>query len=224
MTQVKPRPHEEAEQTPAWVMPWNAEGLSNESVKRSVELSAMAFREAPDVLDPQTVRQDLQTGQSAGLRRRRAIVGLSLVGLCSMGLVSLYQVGLLRHLPDPPLRRFHADKVSASFRGYQYGVSHGALSVTAHALNIVLAATGGRGRSGMIPWLPMIAAGKAAAEAGMAAKTVLHQMPAVERAWCSYHLVNAMAHVGSFLLTLPEAWEALRHGSMSIFSGGSHDT
>jgi len=127
-------------------MPWNAEGLSNESVRRSVELSAMAFRESSDELDPQTVRQDLQTGRSAGLRRRRAIVGLSLLGLCSMGMVSLYQMGLLRHLPDPPLRRFHADKVNASFRAYQYGVPHGALSMTAYALNILLAAIGGRGR------------------------------------------------------------------------------
>ncbi len=218
MTRVKSRPHEPAGQTPPWVMPWNAEGLSNESVRRSVELSAMAFRESSDELDPQTVRQDLQTGRSAGLRRRRAIVGLSLLGLCSMGMVSLYQMGLLRHLPDPPLRRFHADKVNASFRGYQYGVPHGALSMTAHALNILLAAIGGRGRARVMPWVPVIAAGKAAAEAGMAAKTVLHQMPAVERAWCSYHLVDAMAHVGTFLLTLPEAWQALRDGPIRTSS------
>jgi len=199
-------------------MPWNAEGLSNESVRRSVELSAMAFRESSDELDPQTVRQDLQTGRSAGLRRRRAIVGLSLLGLCSMGMVSLYQMGLLRHLPDPPLRRFHADKVNASFRAYQYGVPHGALSMTAHALNILLAAIGGRGRARQVPWVPVIAAGKAAAEAAMAAKTVLHQMPAVERAWCSYHLVDAVAHVGTFLLTLPDAWQALREGPMRTSS------
>jgi len=196
-------------------MPWNAEGLSNEAVRRSVELSSMAFGEAPEALDPETVRQDLRTGRSSGLRRRRAIVGLSLVGLCSMGLVSLYQMGVLRHLPDPPARRFHADKVNAAFGCYQYGVPHGALSMTAHALNILLAAVGGRARARVMPWVPVIAAGKAAAEAGMAAKTVLHQMPVVERAWCSYHLMNAVAHVGTFFLTLPEAWEALRHGPMS---------
>ena len=50
----------------------------------------------------------------ASLRRRRAIIATSLAGMASMSLVSLYQTGLIDHLPDLPLHAFDSDKVSAS--------------------------------------------------------------------------------------------------------------
>ena len=80
MTQVRLRLHNVSEETPPWVMPCNAEGLANESVKRSVELSLLAVQD----------RRDGQTQGSEGLRRRRVILGLSFVGIFSMGLVALY--------------------------------------------------------------------------------------------------------------------------------------
>jgi hypothetical protein len=79
MTQVRLRLPNVSDETPPWVMPWNAEGLANESVRRSVELSSMAFQDRRD-----------GTQGSDGLRRRRIILGLSLVGIFSMGLAALY--------------------------------------------------------------------------------------------------------------------------------------
>lgn len=210
MTQVKHTPHEQAGASSAWVMPWNAEELSNQSVRRAVELASMAFRETTDALDPQMIRDDLQTGRSVGLRCRRAITALSLVGMFSMAIVSLYQMGRLRHLPDPPMGRFHSDKVNASFRAYQYGVPDGTVAMTAHALNVVLAAFGGRGRARQMPWVPIVASGKAAVEAGLAVKHLFYRMPVVERSWCSFRVVDALVRMGTFALSLPEAIEAAR--------------
>jgi hypothetical protein len=57
-------------------------------------------------MDPQQLQRELRQDQSADLRRRRAIAGVSLAGMASMSLVSSYQTGLIKHLPDVPLRRF----------------------------------------------------------------------------------------------------------------------
>jgi hypothetical protein len=90
MTEGRLRLLNVSEERPPWVMPWNAEGLANESVRRSVELSSMAFQD----------RQDGTQGTD-GLRRRRIILGLSLFGIFSMGLAALYG-------------RFHLHKVKRS--------------------------------------------------------------------------------------------------------------
>lgn len=37
----------------------------------------------------------------------------------SLGMVAAYQLGLLRHLPDPPLGPFESDRVDASGGSYQ---------------------------------------------------------------------------------------------------------
>jgi hypothetical protein len=46
------------------------------------------------------------------------VVGLSLAALGSMGFIFLYQLGLIKHLPEPPLPGFNADKVDASSEAY----------------------------------------------------------------------------------------------------------
>jgi hypothetical protein len=71
-----------------WVMPTNPEGLSLESVRRSVELASMPFRDAEDQKDPEALH-----GRAGGLRKRRTMVALSLLGVTSMALVTLYQAG-----------------------------------------------------------------------------------------------------------------------------------
>ena len=71
------------------------------------------------------LRRELQTGDAPALRWRRAIVGASLVGMGAMGAVSLLQMGVIRHLPDPPLRGFDSDKVNSSDTAYALGVPDG---------------------------------------------------------------------------------------------------
>lgn len=213
-------PHEHAGSSLPWVMPWNSEGLGNESVRRSVELASMPFSDARDGPDPQALREDLQYRRTGVLRRRRAIVALSLLGLTSMALVTLYQMGLVRHLPDPPFRRFHSDKVNASFSAYQYGVPDAMLSLATHTANIVMAGLGSGARARRTPWIPILAAGKAAADAGLAAKYLTLHMPLVERSWCGYAIIDALIRVGAFVLALPEAVEAVRYGVASPGSDG----
>ena len=159
--------------------------------------------------NPQQLRQELQKGDTPDLRLRRAIIGLSLVGMASMAIVSLFQTGVIKHLPDPPLDRFDSDKVNSSETAYHWGVPDGTVSMASHAINVSIAATGGSDRSREQPWLPLVAAGKTAAEAAVAARYLFYEMPIVQKTWCGYCIVDALMHIGTFALTLPEAGKAL---------------
>lgn len=153
--------------------------------------------------------RELTEGDTADLQRRRAVVGLSLVGMASMAAVSLLQTGVVTHLPDPPLRGFDSDKVNLSTTAYQFGLPDGPVSLASFAVNVPLAALGGADRADRAPWVPLLAAGKAAVEA-VAAGWYFAQMPTKEKAWCGYCIVGALASWGVLALTLPEAARALR--------------
>lgn len=157
---------------------------------------------------PQQLRQELQQGEGGQLRRRRAIIGCSLIGMAAMTAVSLLQTGIVHHLPDPPLESFDSDKVNSSDTAYMLGVPDGTLSLTSLAANIPLAAFGGADRARKQPLVPLIAAGKAAVEAAVAG-WYFYQMPAKEKKWCGYCITGALMNFAVFALTLPEAKEAL---------------
>ncbi len=69
---------------------------------------------------PEELSAQLRHGAGPYLARRRGVVGLSLAAAGSMGLIALYQTGIIKHLPDPPLPWFDSDKVDASAEAYSY--------------------------------------------------------------------------------------------------------
>ena len=158
--------------------------------------------------NPQQLRRELQEGRTENLKFRRGIIGLSLIGMGAMAAVSLLQTGIVKHLPDPPLDSFNSDKVNSSDIAYMLGVPDGTVSLAGLAANIPIAACGDINRAQEKPLIPLLAAGKAAIEAAVAT-WYFYQMPAKEKAWCGYCIAGALANVGIFALTLPEAKEAL---------------
>ena len=161
-------------------------------------------------LSPQVLRRELQEKETKGLRRRRAIIGLSLLGMGAMTAVSLFQTGIIKHLPDPPIDSFDSDKVNSSDTAYALGVPDGTLSLASLAANIPIAAFGGTDRAEKQPLVPIFAAGKSLVEA-VVAGWYFYQMPTKEKAWCGYCIMGAFANVGIAVLTLPEAIEALEN-------------
>jgi uncharacterized membrane protein len=159
-------------------------------------------------LEPQQLRRELQETQTKNLNRRRAIIGLSLVGMGAMTAISLFQAGIINHLPDPPIDGFDSDKVNSSDTAYSLGVPDGTLSLASLAANIPLAGFGGADRAAERPLIPLFSAGKALVEAGIAG-WYFYQMAAVEKKWCGYCITGALCNFGIAALTLPEAVEAL---------------
>jgi uncharacterized membrane protein len=163
-------------------------------------------------LEPQDLRRALQDGEGPELAARRAITAVSLVGVAAMGIVSLLQMGLVKDLPDPPVKRprFATKQVNSSDEAYGWGMPDAPLTVFAHGANMSLAAAGPPDRWRNRPWLPILATLSAAAQAAVAAKYLFHQMPRVEKAWCPYCVVDALTHFAVLALTLPESARAVR--------------
>ena len=159
---------------------------------------------------PEQLRRELQNGESKGLKRRRAIIGLSLLGMGAMTAVSLLQTGIVKHLPDPPIENFDSDKVNSSDTAYALGTPDGTLSLASLAANIPIAAFGGENRTQEQPIVPILAAGKSVVEA-IAAGWYFYQMPTKQKAWCGYCIVGALVNFGIAALSLPEAFEAWKY-------------
>lgn len=162
--------------------------------------------------DTQDLRHELQNGRNENLKLRRGVIALSLLGIGAMTAVSLFQTGIVKHLPDPPLPDFDSDKVNSSDTAYALGVPDGTLSLASLAVNIPLASFGGADRTEKLPLVPLAAAAKASVEA-VVAGWYFYQMPAKEKKWCAYCIVGAATNLGIAALTLMEAknaWKSLR--------------
>jgi uncharacterized membrane protein len=161
------------------------------------------------IIPPPKLRRELQKGNSRELQYRRVVIGLSLVGIASMAAVTLLQTGIVKHLADPPVGNFNSDKVNSSDTAYRFGLPDGSVSLATLAANVPLAAFGGEDRARKYPWVPIVAAIKAGAEA-VAAAWYFYQMPAKEKAWCPYCITGALANIGIFGFTIPEALKGFR--------------
>ena len=157
--------------------------------------------------EPQKLRRELQNSGNSDVHLRRAVIGLSLLGIGAMTAVSLFQTGIIEHLPDPPLSSFDSDKVNSSDTAFALGVPDGTLSLASFAANIPLAAFGGENRAETQPLIPLAAAAKATVEAAVSG-WYFYQMPAKEGKWCGYCIVGALANFGIASLTLVEAKKA----------------
>lgn len=162
---------------------------------------------------PAQLRDEIRDDPGRDMRLRRNAAAVSLVGIASMAIVSLYQMGKVRHLPDPPTStpHFDSDKVNATTEAFGYGMPDGPLTLLAQATNLAIAAAGPADRARTRPWLPIVAAVVAAPQAAVAAKYLFHQMPNVDEAWCPYCVVDALTHFATFALVLPEALSAMQH-------------
>jgi len=151
--------------------------------------------------------RELRGDNTAELQRRRQIVGLSLVASASMALITLYQTGIIKHLPEPPLPFLDADRVDASAEAYEkFHTPDAALGLASYAMTTVLAAMGGKKRA---PWIVLALAGKLGFDALNALKLTIDQ-PVKYRAFCFWCLIAASATFASAPLVVPELRQALR--------------
>lgn len=157
---------------------------------------------------PRDLVEQTRNDRSPNMQRRRGVIAVSLLGIASMGLTTLLQMGIVRRLPDPPIRRFDTKRVNLSEEAFGYGGPDSPIVILMHAINMVMATTGGADRARHHPWLPLLAASLAGAQSAMAAKYLFYQMPYVDEAYCPYCIVDALTHFATLGLVLPEAVDA----------------
>lgn len=153
---------------------------------------------------------ELRRTSGGYLKQRRAIVGLSLAAIGAMGLISLYQTGVIRHLPDPPLPKLNADKVDGSAEAYSlFDTPDSVLGLGNYAATLGLAAMGGKNRARMSPWIPIALAAKTAFDAFQGVRLLVDQT-VKQKAYCAWCLLAAAASIAMFPFSVPEARDALR--------------
>ncbi|RIV21590.1 vitamin K epoxide reductase [Fibrisoma montanum] len=161
-------------------------------------------------MNPTQLSHELREEQSADLTNRRWIVGLSLLGVAAGQIVSLYQTGIIKHLPDPPVPIFNSDKVDASDYAYKRLQTPDALMmVVTYGLTAWLAGAGGKNRAEDQPWLPIATGAKALLDVGTAAQLAREEWQE-NKAFCAYCQAATVASVASVALAVPEMIRAFR--------------
>jgi uncharacterized membrane protein len=163
-------------------------------------------------MEPQALSEVLRTGDGLYLWCRRGIIATSFVAAVCMMIVGIYQMGLIRHLPEPPFRLFNADKVDAAPQAYSrmsLPMPDAFLGLVSYALTAALASLGGADRFERWWWLPLLLGAKVLADAYQASKLSWEQWT-LHRQFCFWCLVAAAATFVAVPLALPESWTALR--------------
>lgn len=159
---------------------------------------------------PKALSRDLRLASSPDLRRRRWLVGLSFIGVSIGQVVGLYQMGILRRLPDPPAGPFASERVNAAPYAYKrLQVPDAFLMLGTYAVTAGLAAAGGRDRAEDQPWLPVAAAAKAAYDVAANLKLAREEWDD-NKALCAYCQTASLISMASLLIALPEAGRAAR--------------
>ena len=157
------------------------------------------------------VSSDLRTGRGDALRRRRRVGAMALSAAGSMGVVAAYQMGLLKHLPEPPLAALDADKVDASGEAYQYlKTPDAALGLASYAATLVLAGMGSDRRAQERPWIPLALAAKVGLDAVSGLYLTVEQA-SKHRRFCSWCLLAAGLSTAMVPQVVPEARTAWGH-------------
>ncbi len=156
------------------------------------------------------VSDDLRRRTSPDLRRRRRQTGLMAAATAAMGLISLYQTGIVRHLPDPPLPGFDSDRVDASGEAYEtFKTPDATLGIASYGATLALIGMGTADRARSQPWIPLAAAAKLAYDSVGAAWLTAEQI-SKHRALCFYCLLASASTWGALGYAVPEARSALR--------------
>lgn len=165
---------------------------------------------AGEGIAPDELSRQLRDEDNESLANRRRIVAGSMVAAGAMAVVGLYQTGLIRRIPEPPLPFLDAEKVDASEEAYeQLGAPDGLIGLRSYATTMVLASIGGKNRPTTHPLLTLALAAKVTADSAQALRLTRDQWTK-HGAFCSWCLLAAGATLSSVKPAYQEAASAVR--------------
>ncbi len=176
--------------------------------------SAIGFRPRPPLISGTAAAQHLsliwRVGESQSLRRRRRAATTALASASVMTGLSLYQLGVIRRLPELPLPGFDANVVDASAQAYQLlGSPDATLGVVSYGVTAAIAGLGGERPPAV---LSAALAAKAAVDLGWAVKLTADQATK-HRAACSWCLLASSLTLSTFVSAAGEFRASRRNRS-----------
>lgn len=159
-------------------------------------------------LAARALSRELRESNAPFVRDRRWTVGLSLAAMGSLAVVSLYQMGIIRRVPEPPLPYLDADAVDAAPEAYAtLAMPDGILGLLSYAATAALAAAGSSDRAKHHPILPLGLASKVAFDTAISGKLTMDQWTQ-HRAWCLWCLAASAATLATVPRVIPETRKA----------------
>jgi uncharacterized membrane protein len=167
---------------------------------------SFVYLEEPDALQ---LSSELRHTSTPAMKHRRFVIGLSLVATASLAVVAAYQIGILKHVPEPDLPLLDADKVDSSAEAFQkLSTPDAFVGMASYGVTMVLAAMGGPRRARQHPFVPLALAAKVAFDVANAGKLAVDQWTK-HKAFCSWCMLAAAATFATAPFVVPEAKEAL---------------
>ncbi len=160
-------------------------------------------------LTPNQLGQDLREGSSEFLKRRRGIVGLSLFSCSVLGAVALYQIGIVKTLPEPRGRAFNVKKVNGSGQAYaMFAIPDAFLGLVSYSVTACLAGLGSEKRWQTHPLMPIGMGLKLLADATFAGKLTVDECTKF-RAFSLWSVLAAAATMTALPFAFPEVKAAV---------------
>jgi hypothetical protein len=160
-------------------------------------------------LSPDQLGRELRTGSGPFLKQRRNILGLSLFSSAVLGGIALYQMGILKKLPEPRWRGFNAEKIHGSAQAYStLEIPDALLGLASYAVTACLAGRGSGNRWRTHPSMPIGMGIKLFADAAFAGKLTIEECRKF-RSLSLWSLLVAVATFTALPLAIPETKAAL---------------
>jgi uncharacterized membrane protein len=163
------------------------------SPKQNVMSSRMMRKD-----DPRSAVEKVRTKNEYRDRQLRRIALLSSAGLADFIPITLYQLGVIRHLPDPPGKIFNSDKINGSREAQIAGIPDGVVSLVLYSATTALVAAALADK--MKPELARVLIGGVLAGQAAGAAYYLYNMVKVQRKICPYCVTGALVN---FLALVP---------------------
>jgi uncharacterized membrane protein len=174
-------------------------------------------------LDPAQLSGALRHSRAPGMRERRWIAGLAMFSGMVMSGIGLFQMGMIRRIPEPRWRWFDSRRINGSAQAYSILHTPDALlGAMSYAATACLASASDPDRAQTAPWIPLAMGAKLAGDAALAAKMTADQWRRY-RAFCFWCLLNAGATFAAAALGARETAAALRTISGRGLSVGATD-
>lgn len=164
-------------------------------------------------MKPEKIRDELRSGKSADLNRRRKMVLLSALGIADFSLIALLQSGVIRRLPDIPYPEvFDTNGINTSKTSFKMGVPDAIISTMLFATRMALATAGGSEKAGRKPVFNLLLGGASLGHA-LGAAQLTYNMFFKKKKICIYCLTGAGLIVSSAAVIAPTAM----NGAKKVF-------
>jgi uncharacterized membrane protein len=151
--------------------------------------------------DNDKIRDLFFQDQSASLNRRRKIVLISLFGVGNAVIITLYQTGIIKKLPDLPLKSFDSEKLTSSEKAFEFGMPDAPGAALLYSLIMVLATYGGARKFKRAFLFDKLLLGATVVNAAFAVQ-YFYNMIAKQKKLCVYCIAVTLAN----LSMLPFSW------------------